>query len=174
MTQSVDLLVKVLVWLIAILILISYFNPWGFYCSHTLSWQYFFSLCSLTSLIEGFIALGFISISINTNAYRISCYLVFIVLMMIASEGIRGAGLDFKVIAYYSWKLLAIVVAFMLFKNSFNWHKNSLVLLLFFMILGYLCEEIDFDFIRYCLLMTVFLILAIFIKRFRSSALKSV
>ncbi len=168
MIRTFDYVVKLFVWVVATFIITGYFNPQGFYCGHSISWRYFFTLCSVISLVEGMVVVVFISLAINANLRRTTTYLALILLLLVALEWMRG-GEIIKIIASYSWKILGIIIGFNLSKDWINWKSYSVVLFFFLFAVAYWREEIDTDIIKLFLLLTSFIIVAFLINRIRKS-----
>lgn len=145
-----------------------YFNSWNFYCSHSISWRYYFTLCSVTSIAEGCVAIIFIVLSVKSNLYRAAFGLVLVLMMVMVLEWMRASDV-LSIIKAYSWKFLGISIGFILAKNLFNWKKCIVVFILFLLMGGYFLAEIDRGIIKTCLKLNSFIVIAYFISQIKKS-----
>lgn len=168
MIRTLDWLVKLGVWIIAIFIITGYFNPEAFFCGHSMSWRYFFTFCSIISLQEGMLAVVFIVLAINANLRNTTAYLVLIVLLQVAIEWMRSGEIISVIKSSYSWKILGIIMGFHVSRDWNNWKPYSVVLFFLFAA-AYWQDEMDFNILKIFLSLTSFIFFAFLINRIRKS-----
>lgn len=173
MNRNVDLLIKLLVWVIAIFILLGYFNPSKFFCSHSINWGPSFSFCSIASMAEGMVAFVFIVISIDVSLKRTALYLSIITMLLIIINCLRtgNLSLDVAYITAYSWNIFGIFIGIGLSKNRLKMKKYLLGIGFLFLLLGIWQEEIDLAAVKLYLWLISFTLIAFLIKWLRSSLL---
>ncbi len=173
MNLNIDFFIKFLVWIMAIFIFLGFFNSSQFFCSHSVLWRDYLTLCSVTSIAEGLVAVVFIAISIDFSLKKTALYLSVIILLLIVIEGLRVGVIDgiMPIIAFYSWKILGIFLGVGLSKNRLNRKKYLLSSGFFLLLLGVWQEQINLGIIKLFLWLISFILIAFLIKQIRSSLL---
>jgi hypothetical protein len=173
MNWNIDFFIKLLVWIIAIFIFLGVFNSSQFFCEHSIFWRNFFTLCSVVSIAEGFVAVVFIAISIDFSLKRTALYLSVIILLLIVMECVRVGGIEgiMQIIVSYSWKILGVFLGVGISKNRLNRKKYLLSGGLSLLLLGVWQEQINLGIIKLFLWLISFILIAFLIKQIRSSLL---